>query len=407
VEHCRDPENKTVPQACSRCKKRKLKCDQSRPCKRCVTQGCEEECMAGIAAPGIDTEGIVEDGVASPSSQIEEIESSDIAARGFIPHAGDTGPGEELTMTVSRPITFRGGSSVVPTLSGDDSGVALPSQIPLSFSRWLGCYRMSKFIAPWYAAFTPKLRRSVNRIFGFIDAQQSFQPSRLPNLEDFGPVQDLPESFRCGFQACCVNKSIRAVAQPNHNNFWTDLAGLHKEEYLCRTYKNEMSCPSSEFRTFCKFLWGFKFMTTPAKQGEQEEIISYGRFTKNWASIDKNCGDGVLTRNRVVKTTAKDGQWVCLRQAMVVISREEYAAAEEKHPECCDELARTVMGRKTVDELLSPKLLTEESMSRMSSTAEGRAKLDHLASILDDMFSFLPIRSSPSLQHGSPQNGCE
>eukprot|EP00286_Rhodomonas_abbreviata_P021091 CAMPEP_0181303704 /NCGR_PEP_ID=MMETSP1101-20121128/8712_1 /TAXON_ID=46948 /ORGANISM="Rhodomonas abbreviata, Strain Caron Lab Isolate" /LENGTH=303 /DNA_ID=CAMNT_0023409319 /DNA_START=337 /DNA_END=1248 /DNA_ORIENTATION=- len=300
-------------------------------------------------------------------------------------------------MAVLRPIEFRGGPVVgFPVLNGNGCVVALPPQIPLSFRRMFATWRQEGFVDPWYAAMTPKLRRSVNRIYGFLDTMQPDEqpiPTRLGLEAHPGISLGLPESSRCGFQAISFSKMFQIFGQASINNYWIGLAGLHEEEYLSRAYSNQMASPTSDFRLLCKYFSGLARHLQASHQDDNYVIFS--RVTKNWCGAAGNNNEGVMTRMSSKKVVGND-DWVYLKQSLVVISVDEYKTAVEQHPELCEELTTKVMGRKPVEELLSQKLLEEESMSTLSSTPEGRAKLDKLADIVEGMFSFLPIRSKPS-----------
>jgi len=297
-------------------------------------------------------------------------------------------------ITIYRPIAFPSGSITgsVPVIKGDDFGpFQLPLKIPMSFRRLFGLYRMSNFVENFFEAFTPKLQRSLYRIYGFLDSQQSRVQVPLESCDahDSGPTSQLPESARCGFQTVTFRGSFQTISGVHPNNFWRDLAGLHKEEYVSRTFADDFKSPTSEFRQLCKFLQASESALRGRGVDSAQEQVFYSRFTKNWGSTVGLGGEGVMTRMRF--TFSYEGDMTQVKQAIVVISPEEYEAAVRLHPQLCEHLASQVMGRKPVQELLSPQLIEDESVLNMSRTAEGRAKFDHLADILDGMFSFLPI----------------
>jgi len=391
--HCQDAENKTVP-ACSRCRWQKLKCDRSKPCRRCIAQGCAADCMADIEV--VDQASAAVEGhtqVFRPKKRAKKSSASPEPSSD-----GASAQSEDDLLEVARPISFPEDArfDLIPFMKGSNSGptemeMCYPSTMPLSFRRMFSLYRTTdQLVNRMYETMTPRLRYTINRIFGTIDTLTMNSPKQ--QITDGVNPSAIPPSFssaRCGFQGLVFDKAWRAISQIDSNSFWTDLAGLHKEEYVSRTFADDFKSPTSEFRQLCKFLQASESALRGRGVDSAQEQVFYSRFTKNWGSTVGLGGEGVMTRMRF--TFSYEGDMTQVKQAIVVISPEEYEAAVRLHPQLCEHLASQVMGRKPVQELLSPQLIEDESVLNMSRTAEGRAKFDHLADILDGMFSFLPI----------------
>mmetsp|Transcript_22793 Transcript_22793/g.53903 ORF Transcript_22793/g.53903 Transcript_22793/m.53903 type:complete len:297 (-) Transcript_22793:128-1018(-) len=246
---------------------------------------------------------------------------------------------------------------------------------------------------------SPKLLATVLRIFRSIDNTfVSSYNGPTPHKAELRQQQSdkWQSSMRCGMNTVSVDKHGGVLACVDVNPFWTDLAGLHREEYISRAFNGEMGFPTSELRQISKLIIGMKEFvqlkiaeqTNPGAKIERKPL--YTRFSCNWGRENHDPTDGVLTRLRLtVSSHPEDPSWVRLHHSIVVVSAEEFEAVRAKEPELCEGYLVPVVGSKSAAELMDPRLLVEESFEHMNRSAEGRAQMDRLAEVLDDEFSFM------------------
>lgn len=237
------------------------------------------------------------------------------------------------------PIT--GVTYVVPQEKGPDS------PWPLSMVRLFRGYRLADGI--WWRMLqlmTPKLRATTLRVFRTLDnqfllAQLGHIPPKIPS-EWSKPSQN---SLRCGIMTLRMDGRSDQMTGIDANPFWTDLAGLHKEEFANRAFSCEMHLPSSELRQFCKMMFilpvflKWRLGLTHPRGGDPSAPFDlqpmYLPFARDWGR-GKPSG-GILTRMRVTTTSDKhDPRVTYVNTSIVVITPEEFEAVRAQQPELCE-----------------------------------------------------------------------
>lgn len=205
------------------------------------------------------------------------------------------------------------------------------------------------------------------------------------------------DSVRCGVQTMRLDSSFGVVSGLDVNRFWTDVAGLHKEEFVNRAFNGENLMPTSELRQTAKILDSFantiRFFLAAKESGAKMNLNvqtppMYCRFTRNWGRGLAQRDVGLLVRMQFTRMTDPDG-WLYVRNSMVVISPEEYEVARKRNAGVCEGFMIPLVGSKSAAELLDERLEQEESFAWLNSRPEGRAVLDRFADKLDRDFAFV------------------
>jgi len=355
-----------VDLACLHCKTRKLKCDGQHPCGRCSNMGIASECV-------FDTD--------NRNALLPSVVVHEAGAR-----ARNTPTPEHPIPYPSGPVT--GVSFVVPHVGSD-------SPLPLSMVRMFKGVRLADSVYERLLnTITPKLRSTIFRIFRAVDcALVATKPPPAAPRE--WTENSWNNSLRCGMMTLRLDSSADVYTGVDANPFWTGLAGLHKEEFVNRAFNGEMPFPTSELRQAAKLLMGTKniiqLKLSGALEPGQEAVTLrpiYGRFSRNWGK--GGLSDGMLVRTTSSASNAEpDGSWIHIRTSLVVVTPEEFESVRAQDPDLCEGYLIPVVGSKSAAELMDPRLLLEESFAHMNSCAEGRHKLDRLADVLAQEFSFI------------------
>ncbi|EKX33664.1 hypothetical protein GUITHDRAFT_155963 [Guillardia theta CCMP2712] len=188
-----------------------------------------------------------------------------------------------------------------------------------------------------------------------------------------------------GVQAVSVDANGRCSTYAV-NNWLADLAGVHREEMVARMAYYDMNLASSEFRQICTHISGMMMLMSWAKVGFQGIPVRYlySRWNKRFARGGEQ--EGVLIRQGFNPMWDKDGNFIGAVRTMEVVSEDEYDQVLLHNPEACELLAIQAVGKKPGKEMVSQRLLKEESIGYMVSNMEGRAQLLRLASMLESLF---------------------
>lgn len=141
---------------------------------------------------------------------------------------------------------------MVPSMGPD-------SPWPHSLVRMFKAFRMADDVyGRMLRRMPPKLLGTMMRIFGAMDG--AFVATREPPAAPtaWSETAAWEDSRRCGMMAVRMDSSALVMTGVDANTFWTDLAGLHKEEFISRSFSGEMNIPTSELRQYCKLVTGTK-----------------------------------------------------------------------------------------------------------------------------------------------------
>lgn len=198
------------------------------------------------------------------------------------------------------------------------------------------------------------------------------------------------DSARCGMQTVRIDSNFNVISGMDVNSFWSELAGLHREEFVSRCFAGEKPLPTSELRQTVKLFTNFKPLLLArfqAKQATHELKTTYLHFSRNWGR-DRDRGAGVLLRMKS-RWSLDPQNWVYMVQNMVEVSAEEYEAARRTDPEACEGYMIPLVGSKSAAELVDPSLVEQESFAFLNSHPAGRSTLDHFADILEHEYAFV------------------
>lgn len=417
-------------ETCSACKKRKVKCDKQRPCGRCWRAGLAAECRSWLSLADEEVNSRVRRRPDAEDEPLASDDSSESRAR------SDKRPRLVPTLALmKRGSPSRNSNATSPITSADQrvtgesyrspcalSVARLSPERPVSFpddpfpswsqvlshssKNWprtllfaFKALRSSDHIYERVLAnMTPKLLSTIVRVFRACDDLFASSGS-LPTLPE--PPKDWAlqnrlwkNSNRCGRQTVRFDRSFGVISGLDVNPFWSDLAGLHREEFIARAFSGENLFPTSELRQTCKL---FKFhrdlmeahlQTT--RTGSKVAIPAkptYMRWSRDWGRHDR--GAGVLLRMNVTSTLDPENQWVYLQQTAVEVTAEEYEAARAQDPQACEGYMIPVVGSKSAGELLAPTLAEEESFAFLNSHPAGRDTLDRFADSIESDFAFV------------------
>jgi len=247
---------------------------------------------------------------------------------------------------------------------------------------------------------TPKLRSTVLHVFRAIDtlfqmSANSERVSTLPEAPTEWAVGSIwQHSARCGWQAIRYDRNFRICSGVQVNKFWSDLSGLHREEFISRSVAGDALSPTSELRQFCKLLSMFKLTIETRLEskatGNTADVSSgptYMRFSRDWGRHDR--GEGVLVRMNINSMMDPQKDWYYMTCTLVEVTAEEYEAARGRDPRVCEGYMIPVVGSKSAAQLLDPRLAEEESFAHLSAHPEGRVSLDRFADYIEKEFAFV------------------
>jgi len=252
------------------------------------------------------------------------------------------------------------------------------------------------------ASLTPRLLDTIVRACTAIDVLLPKVPTDTLAVPTGWALEQKvwQDSERCGHLALRVDRHLQVVSGHDANGFWSErMAGLHREEFLSRSFAGEHHFPTSELRQLTKAFEALRMWVALLLQQQQRDRgeggcddlpptrTAYYRFSRNFARTDR--GPGVLLRVRFQVVRDPHDGWLYLRQSMVELSAAEYEAARAVDPEACEGYMIPLVGSKSAAELLAPRLAEEESLAFLSASEEGRAVLDRLAATIERDYAFV------------------
>eukprot|EP00961_Rhodomonas_salina_P131354 1767884-Rhodomonas_salina.1 len=326
--------------ACRRCRVQKRRCDGSFPCGMCLIGGetCEKQDEVNGSSPSPAT--VVSRGSSLHNQQSESSVASALAVANL--EARHNG----VAVTVFSPENpmpypddpFAAWSRVLPDTQ---PASAWPKTLVFMFKT---VRSSDHFYQRVMNDMTPKLRSTILSVFRGID--DLFHMSGTG--EPAPPVPEAPkewavqsrlwqDSFRCGRQTIRYDRNFGIVSGVHVNKFWSDLAGLHMEEFNSRSVAGDALSPTSELRQTCKLISLFKL----AIQGQLEAKATgkitdvktkptFMRFSRDWGRHDR--GEGVLLRMDIKSTLDPQMDWTYATFTAVEVTAEEYEAARRVDP---------------------------------------------------------------------------
>lgn len=159
---------------------------------------------------------------------------------------------------------------------------------------------------------TPKLLSTLLRIFHAIDALLSACTLQtcIPEEPQGWALErsTWEDSARCGMQAIRCDSNFHIFSGIDVNRFWTDLAGLHREEFGSRCFSGDQLLSTTELRQTRKLLNNFVAVVRGRVQAKQtaaktslEMKASYVHFSRNWGRGEDapHRGRGALLRMKI------------------------------------------------------------------------------------------------------------
>eukprot|EP00961_Rhodomonas_salina_P235613 3184534-Rhodomonas_salina.1 len=109
---------------------------------------------------------------------------------------------------------------------------------------------------------TPRLLTTVVRVCAAVDRLFAHgpAPTPVPAAPKEWAVRSRVwrDSGRCGTQTLRFDANFAVISGVHVNRFWSDLAGLHREEFVSRALAGESRFPTSELRQTVKLFDYFR-----------------------------------------------------------------------------------------------------------------------------------------------------
>jgi len=333
--------------SCEACRKGKRKCDEDRPCRRCVAKGpdAEAQCVREL---------------------LEKREKDN---------------------QVARPIKYRTKSI---DIAGVSPGLAAHKKLPHPMLAMGMMNAVPQQV--WIDIFnnlTPRLHKItmdiLNSAFEKMQAMMAAagsggnSPSPSSPKTEENAAHKWAESARCGFIAMdfAEDTGRRSCVSVNKFGSW-GLFDMHREEALSRLAQDELKLPTTQLRNFCLL---FDFLVGPADTRATRYLLATRR---------QDATKAVFIRSSNKRHHLPDGRLKSYTATFAVLSPEEYDSAINQAPDLGEPLVkaagRTVSG---ADIFASGQIMEEENMKNMLETEEGRRGMDNLANELTKKFSFL------------------
>lgn len=384
--------------ACFACIRGKRKCDKQRPCSRCVQRGRPEDCC-GPEKDAADSQS--PDSMQAEETRLVILDSQCSGDSNTSPTQTDwflpASPPQMDLFVPQLPIPFPREGSVESPLPFWRKLPPLPvCNYPKGFLAMI-CAVRSDVLCRMLSNMTPRLREAIRKVFGALDEMRStsqgqelligpISAASSPCAEEgWTDLRTWQHSARCGYAVSTMHPETGTIGFRNANDYWIDIAGMHREEFFARMHNSQLDLASSELRTFCKVIQG-ALDTLPSmlggKSGRKTEV-EYRHIRKNWGK--GSGGESILTRQST-EFKYRGCSLQTVAQSCTVISPEEYDAAASQAPDSCERLAAVVIGRKSGRALLSPDIIATESFVQLNATEEGRRGLDRLADTMEGLF---------------------
>eukprot|EP00960_Hanusia_phi_P032675 749996-Hanusia_phi.AAC.2 len=315
--------------ACEACRKAKAKCQETRPCTRCISRGL----------PCGDI----------PSSQLTIVHTID---------------------TIDRPLmTLRDGVMLIhdDVVFRDQESKKLPVRALRMIWEW---GFVAKDLEKMFKAMTPSLRSSFGRALGALETlAHHSMPSNVN--EDFQPAisqasaeHSIWENSSIGYQCFTWDPIKNKRTSANCNQTMAGFFRLHREEGLARIAGNDARIPTTDLRFLCQFM---------------EDMLRTGH------------SEGVLLRQTTKKTFDAMGRLSRISMTYAPVSAEEYDQAMSKAPDMCVPLLVSLFGSVSTgqDLLYDEQIGQRESIAQLAKTAQGRKILDHLAVLIEQKFAHI------------------
>jgi len=334
--------------ACDACRSAKAKCQDSRPCKRCIAKG--------ILCSGQETSNEPE----------EHAESSQVAMK-------------DGSMLIYNDLAFR------------DSEVGkLPQRILRLVWEWSF---LANDLEAMFNAMPSSLQTSIANALSAVETTAS-----LNNMLDIPSAHQMVnescsnalfstdmtgwDSTNLGYQCFTWDPIQQKRTSANCNAVMADFFGLSREEWLAKMTGNDGRIPTTDLRYLCMLLEDLLSLSNPT-------VVHYLRFSKNL--FKQGHREGVLVRQTTKKLYDNAGRVCRVAMSFAPISAEEYDHALLQAPELCEPMMKALDDEpKSGIQLIEDSTLAQkESISALCRTPNGKKKLDKLAAIIDNRFSHI------------------
>ncbi|EKX45881.1 hypothetical protein GUITHDRAFT_108332 [Guillardia theta CCMP2712] len=334
--------------ACDACRSAKAKCQDSRPCKRCIAKG--------IFCSGQDT-------AIEPE---EQVESSQIAMKDGV-------------MLIYNDVAFR-----------DTDVGKLPQRILRLVWEWSF---VANDLEAIFNAMPSSLQTSIANAVSAVETMASMNhvmdvPSGHQLMNDtcanamFSTDTSGWDSTNLGYQCFTWDPILQKRTSVNCNAVMADFFGLSREEWLAKMAGNDGRIPTTDLRYLCMILEDLLCMSNPT-------VVHYLRFSKNL--FKQGHKEGVLVRSTTKKLYDSAGRVCKVAMSFAPISAEEYDRALLQAPDLCEPMMKALDDEpKSGIQLIEDGTLAQkESIHTLCRTPNGKKKLDKLASIIDSRFAHL------------------
>jgi len=345
--------------ACTNCKKDKLKCDDGRPCQRCVKKGLS--CTSEDGNQNIQI-GVIKD--------------------------------------VERPIRARGCLSFNErnNFLVDARVRKLPSHV--SQMHWmlghheddlLDCYGVLpdvlKEIARLAIAAVSVLMRAAptqNTAPQQMDRQHAFEKAR----------KSLPAEGGAGVLCLWLDRSCMVREGFAANDALSLITGCHVEECCARAARHDVPLPSNEVEGFCTIM-------DDLLNGQDPHVTRYIRWRKRFMNVNEPADQRNFLFIKQTRLNMEDSSLNLSRMqcTLEVITEEQYEAVRSVDPELCRPFCHLLGDNRPASELMMANAQLD-SWQGLMSTEEGRSRVLAMAEALYTRFAPL-IAMASSMSGGS------
>ena len=171
-----------------------------------------------------------------------------------------------------------------------------------------------------------------------------------------------------GYQRICIDPGSNRWHTCSVNDWTSNLAGLHREEFLARMANNDMGLASTELRQLCAHVSAILVAcnlgacaASGVKSGHAWETVHssqpsyfFSRWTKHYGRRSEDTDqEGILVRSCFTTRLDAAGGIHQVIRTQVMVTPEEYDRAAQVAPQSVEVLAAAVVGPKSGSALLS------------------------------------------------------
>ncbi|EKX50345.1 hypothetical protein GUITHDRAFT_161937 [Guillardia theta CCMP2712] len=347
---------KQVSKACEPCRRLKERCDDERPCKRCCKRGRTHLCV--------------------DSSHEDTSQPKDSPVNQQSPMSPVPSPPTEINKSVSpieqvdRPLAFKAntasfgiecGQALEGIFTGSTALVKRFNEFGFNSSQNL---KMFLTMPPKLQDMLKEGVRFLENMFvlkddGISTARHNIHLLENDNASNLSNCEDSEISALENFSSLHGSACVRIRYDPEESrrkdvcvtNSMTKLTGLHKEELLTRFAAKDIPFYMTELDQFCKTIEG-------AFHANDVLLERYYRVKDIWSEKPKGCIFCKLSQCRQF-----DGRGRVLNQLYYFnpVSPEEFDRVQRENPEMCRPFAREMGDFRTSNELMNDFQVDMES----------------------------------------------